>query len=181
MPARSSVTLVTGRLRSLASLASAAAAVLIATAAPAKETPEQACQKGRSAAACDADRFADNGDGTVTDRLTGLQWEQKTDGGAFTELLAALNTAECFAGHCDWRLPTRAELPTILAGSFFACALDPCIDETLFGPTTTVYWTATESPFLPGSAWAVGFGTAGVADGGAKNGPILVRAIRGGL
>ena len=28
---------------------------------------------------CDAGRFVDNGDGTVTDKLTGLQWEKKTD------------------------------------------------------------------------------------------------------
>ena len=28
---------------------------------------------------CDAPRFVDNGDGTVTDNLTGLDWEEKTN------------------------------------------------------------------------------------------------------
>ncbi len=31
---------------------------------------------------CDNARFHDNGDGTVTDRLTGLQWEQKKNDGS---------------------------------------------------------------------------------------------------
>lgn len=78
-------------------------------------------------------RYIDNGDGTVTDTQTGLQWEKKTsavgsganygdphdvdniyswsatgtapDGTVFTQFLAGLNTPPCFAGHCDWRLP----------------------------------------------------------------------------
>src|SRR5436309_10107802 len=32
-----------------------------------------------SGTTCDNPRFTDNGDGTVTDRLTTLQWEKKTD------------------------------------------------------------------------------------------------------
>ncbi len=93
-----------------------------------------------SGATCDDERYEDNADGTLTDRLTGLQWEQKTDegsvhdrdnsyswsaGGAggsaadgtiYTSLLAAANGLSggtCFAGNCDWRLPTLAELQTI--------------------------------------------------------------------
>src|SRR5262249_55765309 len=87
-----------------------------------------------SGSTCDGARYVDNGDGTVTDKLTGLQWEKKTDdasvhdrddryswgaggagaaGTAYTSFLAALNGA-CFAGHCDWRLPTLTELQTIL-------------------------------------------------------------------
>jgi hypothetical protein len=87
---------------------------------------------------CDRPRFTIGAE-TVLDNLTGLEWERKTDDGSihdvgrrftwsttddgneqdadgtvFTELLSTLN-ADCFASHCDWRLPTRAELPTILA------------------------------------------------------------------
>lgn len=86
-----------------------------------------------TATATPTNRYLNNGDGTVTDTQTGLQWEKKTttvgsgqnyadphdvdnyytwsatgtapDGTAFTQFLAALNTPPCFAGHCDWRLP----------------------------------------------------------------------------
>jgi len=157
-----------------------------------------------SGSACDGLRFADRGNGTVTDRLTGLQWEQKTndgsihdvgnayrwssiedldetdpDGSVFTTFVATLN-GTCFAGACDWRLPTRDELLTIVSGGY-PCPLSPCIDEALFGPTTTVYWTSTESLLLPTGAWAVGFWTGGAADGGSKFSAILARAVRGGL
>jgi hypothetical protein len=88
---------------------------------------------------CDNPRFVDNGDGTVTDRFSGLQWEKKTsdgsvhdfgnyytwgstadgndtnaDGQTFTTFLRALNSDPCFAGHCDWRIPDVYDLQTIL-------------------------------------------------------------------
>ncbi len=99
---------------------------------------------------CDAPRFS-VGSGMVTDHLTGLQWEQKTDDGSvhdkdngyswsvggngfaaangtvFTSFFATLNSGSCFAGQCDWRLPTRAELQTILLQPF-PCP-SPCIDQ----------------------------------------------------
>ena len=76
--------------------------------------------------------LVDNGDGTVTDTVTGLMWEKKTtdgslhdvtktytwsssgtsfDGTAKTAFLDKLNDtagggAHCFARHCDWRLPS---------------------------------------------------------------------------
>lgn len=79
-------------------------------------------------------RFRDNGDGTITDTDTDLMWEKKSDdggihdkdlqlawsfdgsqpnGAVFTTFLATLNAGR-FAGHRDWRLPTRDELQTIV-------------------------------------------------------------------
>ena len=109
---------------------------------------------------------------TVFDCQTALEWEKKTDdngihdkdnvyswsatgilfdGPAKTAFLDVLNDVaggetNCFAGHCDWRLPKvnensdfTAELETILdCSSFFA----PCIDP-IFGPVASVYWSAT--------------------------------------
>jgi hypothetical protein len=67
------------------------------------------------------------------------------DGQAFTIFLAALNSGGCFAGQCDWRLPTLAELETILqAMTPSPCDTSPCIDEEVFGPTVaTYYWSDT--------------------------------------
>ncbi|MCZ2110602.1 MAG: DUF1566 domain-containing protein, partial [Dehalococcoidia bacterium] len=81
--------------------------------------------------------FTDNGDGTITDNMTGLMWEKKSDDGSIhdkdnkytwgmtsspytmngtmvTEFLAALNTGSGFAGHTDWRIPNRFELESLL-------------------------------------------------------------------
>lgn len=62
--------------------------------------------------------FADNRDGTVTDRATGLTWT-KGDSGKGMNWEAALawvqqKNAEKFLGHADWRLPTIKELQSIV-------------------------------------------------------------------
>lgn len=58
--------------------------------------------------------FNDNGDGTVTDRVTGLMW-QKTDHGECSWEAAVSNAPSVnTGGHTDWRLPTPAELFSIL-------------------------------------------------------------------
>jgi hypothetical protein len=129
---------------------------------------------------CDGARFTDNGDGTVTDRLTALQWEKKTngdgsesadphdadnvytwtdastaaDGTAFTSFLASLNTGGCFAGQCDWRLPTRDELLTMLSPPLSACPPFSCVHPVL-GASAANYWSATTFAYDPHYAWSV--------------------------
>ncbi len=151
--------------------------------------PKLEARASGTGATCDNPRLADNGDGTVTDRLTGLQWEQKTDdasvhdqdnfycwseggagytaedGTAYTGLLATLNGGACFAGQCDWRLPTLGELLTALE---------------LFGPTLRTYWSATTFAPQPEGAWYVYFAN-GDLYGGHKGFDFRVRAVRGGL
>ena len=150
--------------------------------------------------ACDGNRFVDNGDYTVNDRLTGLQWEQKTDDGgihdkdnayswgatldnengtAFTTLLAAFNTTPCLGNQCGWRLPTLEELVTILAAPY-ECHVMPCIDETPFGPTAPLpYWSSMVT-VVTNDAWVVSFATGGVVYFD-KHSTNPVRAVRGGL
>ena len=71
--------------------------------------------------------YVDNGDGTITDRTTGLTWEKLTHDGSIHQYLpnkwtalfsiyekiANLNAA-AFAGHRDWRLPNINELLSIV-------------------------------------------------------------------
>jgi hypothetical protein len=160
---------------------------------------------------CDrTDRFVNNGDGTVTDNQTGLQWEKKTDDGgvhdmsntytwtntsdgdytdpdgtAFTVFLAALNRPPCFAGHCDWRLPkvNRDGDPAELETILLApypCVRFPCIDP-IFGPTAAfTYWSATTIAVNPALAWYVDFFSGGVGFGN-KDFDRYVRAVRAGL
>ena len=142
------------------------------------------------ASTCALPRLVDNGDGTITDRMTHLQWEKKTgDDGApnaadphdvdnlyswstgvpsltvsngtiFTSFLPALNASPCFAGHCDWRLPTFAELRTLVDDALSG-ATPPCIDP-VFAPNADNYYSGTtRSDDGPGtSTWAVEFATA---------------------
>lgn len=61
--------------------------------------------------------FHDNGDGTITDRATGLMWS-KADGGVGMDWQAALArvqqlNATNYLGHNDWRLPNAKELQSL--------------------------------------------------------------------
>ncbi|WP_320046818.1 DUF1566 domain-containing protein [uncultured Ilyobacter sp.] len=62
--------------------------------------------------------FVDNGDGTITDRATGLMWEQGDNGeGVNWEdalALAQTRNAENYLGYNDWRLPNAKELQSIV-------------------------------------------------------------------
>lgn len=149
---------------------------------------------------CDNDRYDTDTSGIVIDRLTGLQWEQKTDDGTvhdkdnqytwgnqsvangpvFTSFLATLNGGGCFAEHCDWRLPTVYELQTILQEPF-PCPAAPCIDEVVFGPTWAFYWSAMPIAGNPAITWSVNFFNGGRVSFDATNATYLARAVRGGL
>ncbi|WP_246327540.1 DUF1566 domain-containing protein [Candidatus Competibacter phosphatis] len=78
-----------------------------------------------------ADRYQDNGDGTVTDVRTGLQWMrcslgQTWQGGTCVgwaeeytwqealDTAATLNRQGGYASYSDWRVPTKKELLTLI-------------------------------------------------------------------
>jgi len=59
-------------------------------------------------------RYVDNGDGTVTDLVTGLMWQQAYSGKmTYAEAVAAAESFE-LAGYTDWRLPTIKELYSLI-------------------------------------------------------------------
>jgi hypothetical protein len=153
---------------------------------------------------CDGPRFTNNGT-TVTDKLTGLQWEKKqfldnapnladphdadnpyswsttgspADGTGFTTFLPALNSGGCFAGQCDWRLPTIYELQTILSEAY-PCTTFPCIDP-VFGPSPGYSLSATTRADSPFKVWFVYFSD-GFPKDNPKITPLYMRAVRGGL
>jgi hypothetical protein len=92
----------------------------------------------------------DNGDGTVTDPLTRLMWEQATDPTKRSQAGAAdYCRALTLAGHCDYRLPTRIELASLVA---YAKNTAPQIDTAAFpGGLSFAYWTSSSGPF--GAFW----------------------------
>lgn len=61
-----------------------------------------------------APAFTDNGDGTISDKITGLMW-QKVDAGESTWDNAVTRAASVTTGgYTDWRLPTPTELFSIV-------------------------------------------------------------------
>ena len=80
--------------------------------------------------------FTDNGDGTVTDNITGLIW-QKTDGGEMTiERAMSYCDTLTLAGYSDWRLPTNHELFSLNKYD----VSNPALNTVYFSKTTAEYW-----------------------------------------
>jgi hypothetical protein len=58
--------------------------------------------------------YTDNGDGTVTDHVTGLMWQQATsDKVSYTDAISGAATQKT-GGYSDWRVPTIKELYSLM-------------------------------------------------------------------
>jgi hypothetical protein len=106
------------------------------------------CVRGRKGYG--QNKYADNGDGTITDLATGLMW-QKADCGTTMNWEKALSYAEKlkYAGYDDWRLPNAKELQSIVDYTRAPDAIDPAYQsaaiDPVFGLTETEswFWTST--------------------------------------
>lgn len=121
-------------------------------------------------------RFRDNNDGTVTDTTTGLMWT-KHDVGEDRMVHAAAESA-CkvleLGGHKDWRLPTRAELLTLVDDTRH----DPAIDVSAFPSCkSNYYWTGTPAAWNAACAWVVYFSYGSAYDDD-RDDTAFVRAVR---
>ncbi len=117
------------------------------------------------------------GNGTVTDTVTGLMWQQISPSYTMT-WQQALSYCERLAlgGYTDWRLPTIKELGTLVDHSQSA----PTINITYFPDTiASLYWSSTTSVLSTSNAWNVDF-SFGNSTNSSKAGSRYVRAVRGG-
>src|SRR5262249_26598793 len=130
-------------------------------------------QDGSYTTGCPSDgRFADNGDGTVTDNCTGLMWQKDTadvtadgeiditDGLDWCDALKYCEESS-LAGHDDWRLPNVRELGSIVDYGRFAPSIDP-----VFQAVPAWYWSSTSGAADGFAAWSVFFGGSDAGYGG---------------
>jgi hypothetical protein len=123
------------------------------------------------------ERFTTSEDGTtVTDNKTGLTWSQDKIGGKVTYEKAEKAVAECrLGGFDDWRIPTRAELESILNLERHSPAIDPVF------ACNTDYWYWTSTPYAASSSdcvWVVNFSD-GYVSHYHRYYNAFVRAVRG--
>ena len=152
----------------------------IALAATGQQTSYAAGDDGalREGAAWPGQRFADNGDGTVQDRLTGLVWLKNA--GCFAP--AVWNTAltdinQLASGQCGlsdgstagtWRLPNLLELDSVID----LAASNPALSGPFSNVSTGIYWTST--PYWGGdegtnAAWAIQMSDGSYVNDGLRN------------
>ena len=128
-------------------------------------------------------RFTDNGDGTVTDNLTGLMWLKdanciKTKYSTFDadgtvawqsalDFVKGINSGtyvNCRAGHTDWRLPNRRELRSLINFGYneAMCGASACTGSAAWLNTqgfinvptpNAAYWSSTTDVSSKSDAW----------------------------
>lgn len=152
------------------------------------------CVRG---AADGVDDLVDDGDGTITDRATGLMWS-RADSASGMDWQHALAFAQSqnvarYLGHDDWRLPNTKELQSLVdytrsPGATDAAHVGPAIDPRFTcTPITNEagdadspwYWTSTSAKARASdpyeAAWYVAFGRAVGRDGKDLHGAGAVR------
>ena len=149
-------------------------------------------------------RYVDNGDGTVTDMLTGLVWLKDascadlagTDGSGHADWATALTAAAALAnGTCgltdgsvagDWHLPSVNELQSLIDYEYYGPALSNAAGtaqwtegDVFAGVQSAGYWSSTSYADGPSDAWSVGLGYGYVYSDG-KTGTYCVWPVRVG-
>lgn len=93
-------------------------------------------------------RFTDNGDGTVTDHMTGLMWSTSYSSAYWGTAMQNCDNST-LAGHDDWRLPNIRELRSLLS------------DFSRYSPVSELnippagFWTSTRYEEDPNYAYAL--------------------------
>ena len=133
-------------------------------------------------------RFTDNGDGTVTDNLTGLIWLKNANcaGGTRTWTQAVSDGNSLMSGECgltdgsvatNWRLPNVKELLSLVDYGETGPALP--LGHPFTNVQSTLYWSSSSLISSPASAFSVSMYQGTVTTAG-KALPYHVWPVRGG-
>ena len=155
----------------------------------------QTCKPESIPASTPNSQLQDNGDGTITDRKTGLIWKQCLEGQSGSDCASGgvetftwqqalqraqtVNSSGGFAGFSDWRLPTIKELSSLVEHQ----CVGPAINLTRFpyAPNDWSYWVWSSSAVAGNTdyAWGVHFYD-GETVWYVKSGNIRLRLVRSG-
>ncbi len=144
-----------------------------------------------------ARRYIDNGDGTATDKRTGLQWKRCSEGQTWTgrtctglatvfnsffdgwKQALQLASSTVYAGKSDWRVPNVKELASIIEQACYGPALDLAVfpDNSTGLPIGHVSST-TDAGTLDLVEWSVAL--AGDGNIGTSSGSNYLRLVRSG-
>lgn len=133
-------------------------------------------------------RFTDNGDGTVTDNLTGLVWLENANCFGTRNWTGALSDANGLAtGSCgltdgssagDWRLPNVREMQSLIDyGVDFPALPD---GHPFTGVQSDRYWSSTTNAYYTSYAWSVYLSFGSVSYSTMSNTWCYVWPVRGG-
>jgi Protein of unknown function (DUF1566) len=119
------------------------------------EWPMPNSQTDVSAGAPNLESYTDEGDGTVTDNVTGLVWQKEVPSSTYGQAAAILYCSDLkLANQGDWRLPSVIELVSLVDPGRFG----PSIDETYFpGTPANSFWSSSASPLMPGDGFDIPF------------------------
>jgi len=141
-------------------------------------------------------RFKDNGNGTVTDKLTGLIWLKDANCFGLRNWYDALldcnglNSGECGltddSSEGDWRLPNRSELNSLVDVAYYNPALSNTAGTGQWSPgnpftnvQSNFYWSSSTFAYVTGYAWGVSM-YYGVVISSNKTYSYYVWPVRGG-
>jgi hypothetical protein len=129
-----------------------------------------------SAGAPNIESYTDNGDGTVTDNVTGLVWQKAVPAGTYTWAQAkAYCPTLTLAGHGDWRLPSRIELTSIVD---LGATGGPYINSVYFPSTpSNGFWSSSPAVGSLSSAWLAYFFDGATGPGDVST-PYNMRCVR---
>jgi hypothetical protein len=139
------------------------------------EWPMPNSQADVTAGAPNLEAYRDNGDGTVTDNVTSLMWQQGFMTG-YMQVAAAMycQTTLALGGYHDWRLPSVMELVSLVDHG----QVNPSINGALFPSTpASPFWSSSPLAGSPSMAWNVDF-SAGLTSSLDATTAINVRCVR---
>lgn len=99
--------------------------------------------------------YVDHGNQTVTDRATGLMWDQRETSLMNWQAAMAYCEGLSHASYSDWRLPNRNELQSLID---YTKTTAPLVNVTAFPNTSSAsYWTSTTTTQSISRAWNLSF------------------------